>query len=83
MPHAEPRSHLKMMQTPRDWPVWPFLPLKRWNPVNRQYDTAVLRETGRLKFKVAFNTSLYAMTATAQWEDADPQELVTDGWEVD
>lgn len=81
----------KMMETPRHWPKWPFLPLKRFT--NGRMESAVLYATAQDGKPVVFvKVNLFgikdevASKPISEWpgyREVTPAEIVAEGWVVD
>jgi len=83
------RDHLKMMQTPNRWPVWPYLPLKKPDSKpGRWPDLAVVMgaaEVSKLRlYELPHPLTLWtADFSTLPFEILTPEEILQRGWEVD
>jgi len=78
-----------MMQNPRDWPLWPFLPVKREQPDSIEYEVGVMiaqkgKETTVYLvnyWALADKTAKLSEAKTIEYKNID--ELLDDGWIVD
>jgi hypothetical protein len=87
MKHS-PQDHIEFMKRPLDWPAWPMLPLiKRQEGANgafnRRLGVAIedIQNPGCLL--VAYDISVYQIGPGVKWEHITPEELVSNGWEID
>lgn len=80
------RDHLGMMQQPKYWPNWPYLPLKRIR--NGRIETGILYERGMrephdLMWLEGGNLFHLKEASFETAVLADCRRLVSDGWIVD
>lgn len=86
-----PGDDVEFIQTPNDWPRWPFLPMKRWRGSSdgsrSVMDTGIIHISNLNKVVI---TNLYGMPTTfdeftklpnEEFRSAD--EIVAAGWVVD
>lgn len=83
-PTPDREKELEMMQTPDNWPVWPYLPLKR-RPIKTDEDIGLLMERGpTIGVKpTVYLCNLFAPSLEDFVEYKSFEELVDDGWVVD
>jgi hypothetical protein len=84
-----------MMRSPREWPRWPLLPLKRGGHGGRPLEVAILIEMGLtdagkpVSYGFIEGVDMYRFAEeTAKFRDkvvlnVDPARLIADGWKVD
>ena len=75
------KKDIKMMNTPDDWPAWPFLPLKRYIESHKSPECAILL-AGHGPKVVKCNMWSYDPKAETI-EYTSFQELVDAGWIID
>jgi hypothetical protein len=82
--NAEERAkHLQMMQTPDDWPVWPYLPMKRKAP---GWTVGFLCETANVVEPRVYLGNMYSRKSLEDMEQKvyeDFEAILDDLWVVD
>jgi hypothetical protein len=80
---ADSLRHIAMMQNPDRWPVWPYLPLKRY-PASGPMQTGYLVHATDARFTVFLGLIAFARPMDDARETFDSFEaIVAAGWEVD
>ena len=83
---TDERDNLLMIQTPQEWPQWPWLPIKKWSDTRREMDCAVIN-AGNLT--TIWHTNLWALSRRTTFEDVSKTQfdsaeaIVAAGWVVD
>lgn len=80
MPEYDKPKELAMMTTPADWPVWPFLPLKR---VGGNWELGFLIEDKRGVQPLVFVGNMLTREVTEQLLFDSFDSLYESGWRVD
>jgi hypothetical protein len=82
--HFTSEDDLAMMRNPKDWPLWPYLPVKlRPMPTDRP-STGFLRELDGTVEPIVYADALLGGTGVRRLAIFDSfEELVEAGWMVD
>jgi hypothetical protein len=73
---------LEMMRSDKNWPMWPILPLKKWNREKHSFDCGYLEFlAGSVVFKANLHTAREIETEKLKY--ASLEAIIADGWTVD
>ena len=89
---------LTFLKKPIEWPLWPFVPMKRAMPINKETpfptcavvcDDMLPRPDGSMGLLIAEGFNYYSLASSKQevkdgdWKKTTAEEVLQNGWYVD
>ena len=85
-PYDQLERDRKTIDNPKNWPLYPLLPMKRWNEANRESDQACLWFTPKQLY-IGVGINLYTIEDIRKteniWKPVTVDEVLSAGWQVD
>jgi hypothetical protein len=73
---------LDMLQSPQEWPKWPWLPIKRYQKENTWPECGLVYADGAFKvYRYHYGSTVVEVANFTEYPS--PQAIVADGWIVD